>query len=115
VRLSPDALFPGFAASESVSLQFLHVRGFRRDTLSPLRLGLRGFRAGTLPRPRLGLFGRKFLSKLREEGSPDDIGIPPTKVVAYKGWKLFLSIMGNRVGIIAGIGFILRCQKWTLM
>jgi hypothetical protein len=44
VRLSPDALFPGFAASQSVSLQFLHVRGFRRDTLSRLRLGLRGFR-----------------------------------------------------------------------
>jgi hypothetical protein len=99
VRLSPDALFPGFAASQSVSLQFLHVRGFLTDTLS---------------RPLLGLF-RRIVSNLSEEGSSDDIGIPPTKVVEYKGWKLFLSIMGKRVGIIAGIGFIICCPKWLLM
>jgi hypothetical protein len=94
------ALFPGFAASQSVSVQFLHVRGFRADTLS---------------RPRLGLF-RRILSKLSEEGSTDDMGIQSTKVVAYKCWKfLFLYIMGKRVGIIAGIGVILRCPKWILM
>jgi hypothetical protein len=67
VRLSPDAPFPGFAASQSVSLQFLHVRGFRRDTLSCLRLALRGFRTDTLSCPRLGLF-RRIVLKLSEEG-----------------------------------------------
>jgi hypothetical protein len=53
---------------------------------------------------------RRIVSKLSEEGSPDDTGIPSTKVVAYKGWKLFISIMGKRVGIIAFV-FIIRLPE----